>query len=65
MKSILYTVFYFTLMDSLDFHFKHPTTKQVVIPTRCRKTKLVQRIFKEQLIQPFDTRIIRVYNAGN
>ena len=49
-------------MDSLDFQFKHPTTIQVSGPTRCGKTKLLRRILEEQLIQPFATRIIRVYS---
>ena len=49
-------------MDSLDFHFKHPTTIQVSGPTRCGKTRLVRRILEEQLIQPFATRIIWVYS---
>ena len=42
-------------MDSLDFHFKHPTTIQVSGPTRCGITRLVCRILEEQLIQPFAT----------
>ena len=49
-------------MDPLEFYFKHPTTKQVSGLTRCGKTRLLQRILKEQLIQPFDTRIILVYS---
>ena len=49
-------------MDSLDFHFKHPTTIQVSGPTRCGNTRLVRRILAEQLIQTFATRIIWVYN---
>ena len=49
-------------MDSLDFHFKHPTTIQVSGPTRCGKTSLVCRILEEQLIQPLATRIILVYS---
>ena len=48
-------------MDFLDFHFKHPTTIQVSGRTRCGKTRLVQRILEEQLIQLFATRIIWVY----
>ena len=48
-------------MDSLDFHFKHPTTIQVSGPIRCGKTRLVRRILEEQLIQPFATQIIWVY----
>ena len=49
-------------MDSLDFHFKHPTTIQVSGPTRYGKTRLIRRILEEQLIQPFATRIIWVYS---
>ena len=48
-------------MDPLDFYFKHPTIIQVSGPTRCGKTILVSRILKEQLIQPFSTRIIWVF----
>ena len=48
-------------MDPLELHFKHCTTIQVSGPTRW-KTRLVQRIFEEQLIQPFATRIIWVYS---
>ena len=62
MKSIRCTVLYFTIIDPLEFYFKHFTTIQVSGPTRCGKTKLVQRILEEQLIQPFATRIIWVYN---
>ena len=49
-------------MDSLDFHFKHPTTIQVSGLTRCGKTRLVRRILEEQLIKQFATRIIWVYS---
>ena len=50
-------------MNSLDFHFKHPTTIQVSGQTRCGKTKrLVRRILEEQLIQLFATRIIWVFS---
>ena len=49
-------------MDPLYFNFEHPTTIQVYGPTRCGKTKLVRRILKEQLIQPFATRIIWVFS---
>ena len=49
-------------MDSLAFHFKHPTTIQVSGTTRCGKTWLVLRILGEQLIQPFATRIICVFS---
>ena len=49
-------------MDPLYFHFKHPTTIQVSGPTRCGKTRLIRRILEEQLIQPFATRIIRVFS---
>ena len=48
-------------MDPLDFHLKHPTTIQVSGPTRCGKTRLVRRILEEQLIQPFEPRIIWVF----
>ena len=49
-------------MDPIKFHLKHPTTMQVSNPTRYRKTRLVRRILKEQLIQPFATRIVWVYS---
>ena len=49
-------------MDPLDFHFKNPTTIQFSGPTRCGKTRLVRRILKQQLIQPFATRTIWVYS---
>ena len=49
-------------MDPLDFYIKHPTTIQFSGPTRCGKTRLVRRILKEQLIQPFATRIIFVFS---
>ena len=49
-------------MDPLNFHFKHPTTIQVSKPTRCGNTRLVRRVLKVQLIQPFATRIIWVYS---
>ena len=49
-------------MDPLDFYFKHLTTIQVSGPTRCGNTRLVRRILEEQLIQPFATRIIWVFN---
>ena len=49
-------------MDPLDFHFQHPTTIQVFGPTRYGRTILVRHILKEQLIQPFATRIIWVYS---
>ena len=45
-------------MDSLDFHFKHPTTIQFSEPNRWEKIRLIRRIIEEQLIQPFATRII-------
>ena len=44
-------------MDYLDFYFKHPTTIQVSGPTRLGQTWHVRQILKEQLIQPFATRI--------
>ena len=50
-------------MDSLDFHFKHPTIIQVSGPTRCGKTRLVHRILEKQLIKPFATRIIWVFSV--
>ena len=49
-------------MDSLDFYFKNPTTTQVSGQTGCGKTRIVRKILEEQLIQPFATRIILVYN---
>ena len=49
-------------MDPLEFHLKHPTTIQVLKPTRCGKARLVRRILEEQLIQLFATRIIWVYS---
>ena len=49
-------------MDLLEYHFKHSTTIQVSKSTRCGKTRLVQRILEEQLIQPLATRIIYVYS---
>ena len=53
---------FLSFKDPLDIHFKHPTTIQVSEQTRCCKTWLVRRILEEQLIQPFATRIIFVYN---
>ena len=61
-KFIRCTNFYFTFMDPLEFHFKHPTTIQVFGQTRCGKTRLVGTILEKQLIQPFATRIIWVYS---
>ena len=49
-------------MSNLDFHFKHPTTIQVCGLTLCGKTRLVQRILEEQLVQPFPIRIICVFS---
>ena len=51
-----------SLINSLDFHFKHTTTIQVSGPTRCGKSRLVRRILKKQLIQPFATCIIWLYS---
>ena len=44
-------------MTFIDFNFKHPTIIQVVGLTGCGKTRLVRKIFEEQLILPFATRI--------
>ena len=49
-------------MSNLDFHFKHPTTIHVSGSILCGKTRLVLRILEEQLVQPFPTRIIRVFS---
>ena len=49
-------------MDSFDFHFKYPTIIQVFGPTRYGKTRLVQIIHVNHLIQPFASKIIWVYS---
>ena len=49
-------------MDLLTFHLQHSTTIKVTGPTRCGQTWLVRRILEEQLIQPFATLIICVFN---
>ena len=51
-----------SFLDSLNFHFKNPTTIQVSGLTRCGKTRLVRHILEKFLIQPFATRIYWVYS---
>ena len=49
-------------MDTLVFHFKHPTKIKVSGPTRSGKPWRVRRILEEQLFQTFATRIIWVFS---
>ena len=49
-------------MTNLELHFKHPSTILLFGPTGCGTTRLVRRILEERLINPFPTRLIRVYS---
>ena len=49
-------------MTNLELHFKHSSTILLFGPTGYEKTRFVQRILEERLIDPFPTRLIWVYS---
>ena len=60
--SINCTVF-LSFLNQLNFDYKNLTTNRVSGPTLRGQTRLVQRIYKENLIQLIAIRIIWVYST--
>src|SRR5208283_5379619 len=52
----------FMAHDNIDVKFKHPSTIQISGPTQSGKTRFMQRVLVERMIDPFPTRIMWCYS---